>query len=185
MKKIYLVIDTETTGSSPLGGDRILEIAAIPIYGNKILQNLSFQSLVNPLVLIPAQITGIHGLKNEDVSEEPTMAEVFPRFRDYVGGATIVGHNIVNDMTFFDIASKETGVLPLTNNYIDTISIAHEVFSEGPYSLKSIAGRLKIRDVPTHRAMDDARVTAKVFLALARRLGGISEMIKYEKKWRG
>jgi DNA polymerase-3 subunit epsilon len=33
--------------------------------------------------------------------------------------------------------------------------------------------------------MDDARVTAKVFLALARRLGGISEMIKYEKKWRG
>jgi DNA polymerase-3 subunit epsilon len=128
MKKIYLVIDTETTGSSPLSGDRILEIAAIPVYGNKILHNLSFQSLVNPLVKIPAQITGIHGLKNEDVSEEPTMAEVFPRFRDYVGGATLVGHNIVNDMTFFDIASKETGVLPLVNNYIDTIDIAHEVF---------------------------------------------------------
>ncbi|PNS42100.1 PolC-type DNA polymerase III [Mesotoga sp. B105.6.4] len=185
MKKIYLVIDTETTGSSPLSGDRILEIAAIPVYGNKILHNLSFQSLVNPLVMIPAQITGIHGLKNEDVSEEPTMAEVFPRFRDYVGGATLVGHNIVNDMTFFDIASKETGVLPLVNNYIDTIDIAHEVFFEGPYSLTNIAKRLKIRDVPTHRAMDDARVTAKVFLALARRLGGVFEMIKYEKKWRG
>ncbi|AFK06491.1 DNA polymerase III subunit epsilon [Mesotoga sp. HF07.pep.5.2.highcov] len=185
MKKIYLVIDTETTGSSPLEGDRILEIAAIPVYGNKILHNLSFQSLVNPLVMIPAQITGIHGLKNEDVLDEPTMAEVFPRFRNYVGGATIVGHNIVNDMTFFDIASKETGILPLANNYIDTIDIAHEVFSEGPYGLKSIAKRLRIRDVPTHRAMDDARVTAKVFLALARRLGGISQMVKYEKKWRG
>lgn len=112
MKKIYLVIDTETTGSSPLEGDRILEIAAIPVYGNKILHNLSFQSLVNPLVMIPAQITGIHGLKNEDVLDQPTMAEVFPRFRNYVGGATIVGHNIVNDMTFLILHRKKPEYCP-------------------------------------------------------------------------
>lgn len=185
MKKVYLVIDTETTGSKPLEGDRILEIAAVPVYGGKILHKLAFQSLVNPLVMIPAQITGIHGLRNEDVSEEPTMAEVFPKFRQYVGSATLVGHNIVNDMTFFDIASKETGELPLANNYIDTIDVAHEVFQDGPYGLYALAKRLRIRDVPTHRAMDDARVTAKVFLALARYLGGIGQMIKYEKKWRG
>ena len=185
MKKLYVVVDTETTGSKPLEGDRILEIAAIPVYGGKITHNLAFQALANPLVVIPVQITGIHGLTNEDVSEEPPMAEVFPKFKDYIGTSVLVGHNIVNDMTFFDIASKETGLMPLSNNYIDTIELAREAFEDGPFNLYGLARRLRIRDVPTHRAMDDARVTAKVFLALARYLGGLSEVGKFVKKWRG
>mgnify|MGYP000945618589 CR=1 FL=1 len=185
MKKVFVVVDTETTGSKPLEGDRILEIAAIPIYGEKIIYKLAFQSLVNPMVMIPAQITGIHGLRDRDVLEEPTMAEVFPKFRDYIGSATLVGHNIINDMTFFDIASKETGVMPLSNNYIDTIELAQEVFEDGPYNLYGLAKRLKIRDIPTHRAMDDSRVTAKVFMSLAKNLGGLQKILKYEKKWRG
>ncbi|OAA30048.1 DNA polymerase III subunit epsilon [Kosmotoga arenicorallina S304] len=185
MDKLFVVVDTETTGSSPLSGDRIIEIAAIPIYHGKIYYELRFHSLVNPQVTIPASISSIHGLKNADVSDEPSMLEVFPRFKEYVGNAVIVGHSIAVDMKFFDIAAKETGTFPFSNDYIDTYELAKALFNAGPYSLAGLARRLKIKDSPTHRAFDDARVGAKVFLALVERLGGFSKLGIYKKRWRG
>jgi len=185
MNKVYVVIDTETTGPSPLSGDRIIEIAAIPIYRGKMFVDLAFHSLVNPQIRIPAYISGIHGLKNEDVTSEPTISDVFPKFKEYLGNAIIVGHSIEVDMKFFDIACKEIGTFPLSNQYIDTLKIAKDLFKEGSYSLAELAKRLKIKDAPTHRALDDARVTGKVFLAMVKKLGGFSSIRKYVKRWRG
>ena len=82
MNNVFVVVDTETTGSSPLNGDRIIEIAAIPIYHGKIYYELRFHSLVNPQITIPAAISSIHGLKNADVNDEPSMLEVFPKFKE-------------------------------------------------------------------------------------------------------
>ncbi|RKX48824.1 MAG: 3'-5' exonuclease, partial [Thermotogae bacterium] len=139
MNNVFVVVDTETTGSSPLNGDRIIEIAAIPIYHGKIYYELRFHSLVNPQITIPAAISSIHGLKNADVNDEPSMLEVFPKFKEYVGNAVIVGHSISVDMKFFDIAAKETGTFPFSNDYIDTYELAKSLFQEGPYSLAELA----------------------------------------------
>lgn len=185
MSSVYIVIDTETTGSNPLKGDRIIEIAAFPIYKNKIYYDLMFHTLVNPEIKIPAQITGIHGLKDRDVSDKPTMFEIYPRLRNYLGDSVIVGHSIYSDLKFFDISAKETGKFPLSNRFIDTLELSQLVFKRGPYNLSTVSKRLKIKDMPTHRALDDARVTAKVFLALRDKIGGSKAIKQYEYQWRG
>jgi DNA polymerase-3 subunit epsilon len=185
MSSVYIVIDTETTGSNPLKGDRIIEIAAFPIYKNKIYYDLMFHTLVNPEIKIPAQISGIHGLKDRDVSDKPTMFEIYPRLRNYLGDSTVVGHSIFSDLKFFDISAKETGEFPINNRFIDTLELSQLIFKKGPYNLYTISKRLKIKDKPTHRALDDARVTAKVFLALKNKIGGSKAIKQYEYQWRG
>lgn len=185
MRTVYVVIDTETTGSEPMKGDRIIEIGAVPIYKGKVMSDLAFHALVNPEVIIPGHITGVHGLKNDDLVQAPTMIEVFPRFKDYLGSSLVVGHNIVADMTFLDMASKETGIAPLTNRYLDTLELAKEVLRNGPFKLTDLAQRLGVSERPTHRALDDAFVTARVFLELARLMGGLFRLRRYVKNWRG
>ncbi len=185
MKTVYVVIDTETTGSEPLRGDRIIEIGAVPIYKGRVMKDLAFHALVNPEVVIPGHITGVHGLKNDDLTQAPTMMEIFPRFKDYLGASLIVGHNVAADMTFFDMASKETGLMPLSNKYLDTLELAREVFRNGSFKLGDLAQRLGIVEKPTHRALGDALVTSKVFLELARIMGGLSRLKRYVKDWRG
>ncbi len=185
MDKVFLVVDTETTGSNPFKGDRILEIAAIPIYHEKIRYDLSFHSLVDPQVKIPGFITTIHGLKNSDVKNKPTLREIFPEFKRYIGNSIIVGHGIKSDMVFFDFASRESGVNPLSNNFIDTLEITKEIFPDGSHKLSDIAIKLKLKDKPTHRAYDDARVTAKVFLKLKDKFITTEALLSYSKKWKG
>lgn len=185
MEKIFLVVDTETTGSNPFDGDRILEIAAIPVYKDKIRYDLSYHSLVDPQVRIPGFITTIHGLKNSDVKNKPILREIFPDFKRYVGNSIIVGHGIKTDMIFFDFASRESGINPLSNNFIDTLEITKEIFPDSSHKLSDIAVKLKINDKPTHRAYDDARVTAKVFLHLIHRVISMPALMSYSKKWKG
>ncbi|HQC41296.1 MAG TPA: 3'-5' exonuclease, partial [Petrotogaceae bacterium] len=61
---VYVAIDFETTGLRPDLGDRIIEIAAFPIYKGQIRTDYSFYSLVNPEVTIPKEVSHYHKLNN-------------------------------------------------------------------------------------------------------------------------
>ncbi|PLV59219.1 PolC-type DNA polymerase III [Thermotoga sp. KOL6] len=167
---LFFVVDTETTGTDPFGGDRIVEIAAVPVFKGKIFMNKAFHSLVNPHVRIPALIQKVHGITNEEIEEAPDMGTVYENFRDYVKGSVLVFHNANFDLAFLDMMAKETGNFPITNFYIDTLDISEEIFGR-PHSLKWLCERLGIKDKIEHRALLDAKVTAKVFVRLIRLLG--------------
>ena len=47
----FVIFDVETTGLSPIDGDRIVEIAAVKVKGDKVVDK--FYSLVNPQRSIP------------------------------------------------------------------------------------------------------------------------------------
>ena len=70
------VFDLETTGLSPSYGDRITEIGAIKLVGNKLCGVL--QTLVNPGRKIPDKIVEITGITNEMVADKPTIGQVLP-----------------------------------------------------------------------------------------------------------
>ncbi|MBZ4661497.1 3'-5' exonuclease [Thermotoga petrophila] len=179
---VFCVVDTETTGTDPFAGDRIVEIAAVPVFKGKIYRNKAFHSLVNPRIRIPALIQKVHGISNMDIVEAPDMDTVYDLFRDYVKGTVLVFHNANFDLTFLDMMAKETRNFPLTNAYIDTLDISQEVFGR-PHSLKWLCEKLGIRDKIEHRALSDALVTAKVFVRLVKLLGEhkVDDFIR--KKW--
>ncbi len=180
---VFCAIDTETTGVDPEKGDRIVEVALVPIFRGRVIKERAFSSLVNPMVRIPALVERVHRISNTDVSSAPTMEEIFPEIRDFLRGMIPVFHNGKFDLTFFDYSAKEIGTFPMDIEYIDTQDLSREVFGEVK-SLEWLARYFSISDRITHRALDDAIVTAKVFVRLAKRVG-YSNIGEFLRKWKG
>jgi len=64
-----IIFDTETTG---LGEDaQVVEIAAVDLDGNVMLD-----TLINPTVPVPAHSTAIHGIRDADLLDAPTIDRV-------------------------------------------------------------------------------------------------------------
>ncbi|KUK83875.1 MULTISPECIES: PolC-type DNA polymerase III [Petrotoga] len=180
--KVFLALDFETTGLNPEFGDRIIEIAAIPIYNTKINFKYAFHTLVNPRIFIPAEVSKFHKLNNQDISNAPSLLEVFPRFKEYVGDSIIVSHNVKMDLRFLDIAAKESGMFSIDNYYIDTLEISRYYFDKGPYNLEFLSKKFNLGIKQFHRAWDDALSTAKLFQKYIK-LFSFEAITNFIKKW--
>ena len=163
----YVVFDTETTGLRPSKGDRIVSLSAVRIRGGKIVSGSVFHTLVNPGRPIPPEATRIHGITDEEVADAPALADVLPRFYEFVGRAVLVAHNAAFDKRFLDLAAREARLPLLENPILDTLFLSyglHPAF-EG-HNLDAIAKRLGIVPEDRHTSLGDARTTAAVFLRL-------------------
>ena len=169
----YVVFDVETTGLSPWGGDEIIEIGAMKIYGNELDENNVFHSLVNPGRMIPPDAMAINGITNEMVANAPSAQEIIPKFLDFVGTARLVAQNAKFDMGFL---MKYLALFNLKKQLevYDTIDFSRRVFpSENRHNLDVIAKRLNlsIAAPDRHRSLGDVLLTAKAFLTLREMLG--------------
>lgn len=163
-----VVIDLETTGFSPLRGDRIIEIAAVEVTDGCITSE--FQSLVSVPKKIPAQATRIHGITNQMLSGQPGADEVFTAFRRFLGARDLVAHNARFDMTFLAHEMGRLGMF-LSNSHFCTLQLSRRYLPSLPnHRLETVYRHLygKLPEgVRQHRALGDARLTAAVWLALA------------------
>ncbi|MEN3008821.1 3'-5' exonuclease [Pseudothermotoga sp.] len=174
---IFCAMDTETTGTDPSSGDRIVEVALVPIYKGKILYRGIYHSLVNPKIKIPAVIEKVHGIGNQQLQSAPDMEKVFEKIKTYMTKSIMVFHRAQFDLTFLDFAAKEVGTFLPTIRFLDTHEIAQYIFKER----KTLPWLAKHYDLPqpTHRALDDAIVTAKVFLKMIKELEmDVTELVK-------
>ena len=182
-ENVYCCVDIETTGIAPSMGDRIIEIAIIPIYKGKIVKEWIYTSLVNPKVNIQAYAQSVHKISNSDIENAPELDEIISVVRKYSKDTIMVFHNAKFDLTFLDYAAKEVGQLPLDVYYIDTLDISKAVYGRRR-KLESLAQEMKISHKVTHRAYDDAFVTANVFIRFFDMLGW--EVIhEFLKRWMG
>lgn len=182
-ENVYCAVDIETTGIDPSAGDRIIEIAIIPIYKGKIVKEWIYSSLVNPKVGIQTYAQGVHKISIKDIEQAPGLDEILSIVRKYSKDTIFVFHNARFDLTFLDYAAKEIGQLPLDIFYIDTLEISQNVYGKRR-KLESLAVEMKINHKVTHRAFDDAYVTANVFIKFFEKFGW--EIIhEFLRRWAG
>lgn len=83
-------IDLETTGTNVVT-DRIVEICILRIMpdGEEILHT----QRINPGIPIPAEVTAIHGITDEDVKECPSFLQHAPKLNQLLTGCDIAGYN--------------------------------------------------------------------------------------------
>ena len=163
----FVVFDLETTGlnSSPSAGnmDRIIEIGAYKISGGEI--NESFSTFVNPQKKLSDEIIKLTGITPEMVENAPTYEQVMPDFFKFCQGAILVGHNIAGfDFKFVDYYCSQLGY-QLERKLYDTIPLSQELLFLSNYKLNTVADHFGIT-FNHHRAVDDALVTAKIFIEL-------------------
>lgn len=152
-------LDIETTGFDP-EKDHIIEIALIKWPRSQDLAASatfkSFQSLIRPGVPIPAAVTHITGINNEDTKNAPLIADLRDQISDFIGDRPILGHNINFDVTFL----KYFGFSLEKNLLLDTLDLVSIAFPEAPsFSLEALSRRLNLDHVQKHRAYHDVLVT--------------------------
>src|SRR3972149_5921533 len=154
-----VALDLETTGLDPLT-DAIIEIGAVRLEGNRVENE--FTTLINPGRHIPEFITNLTGISDEMVRQAPHIRDVLEELAVFVGDAPILGHNIQFDLSFL----KKYKIFGLNEN-IDTYELAAVLIpSASRYNLSALGQQLGIPLPATHRALDDARVTAAAFQRL-------------------
>lgn len=162
----YTVIDLETTGLSP-EYDEIIEVAAAKVVDGNIVEQ--FSSLIKPIFEIPEFITELTGITNYMLSSAPTIQEVLPRFIDFLGDATLIGHNVNFDINFLYDACLQYLDKPLSNNFVDTMRISRLLFpSEEHHRLEDLLQRLNVSVSRSHRALDDAIATMECYEEMKR-----------------
>jgi DNA polymerase-3 subunit epsilon len=167
----FVVLDLETTGASPAGGDAITEVGAAKFRAGECLGTLA--TLVNPGRAIPPSITYLTGITEAMVLPAPPIDEVLPAFLEFAGDAVLVGHNVRFDMSFLQAAMRATNRPRLANRVIDTCALARRlVQDEVPNcKLSTLAAHFRTTHKPTHRALDDTLATAELLHSLLERAG--------------
>jgi DNA polymerase-3 subunit epsilon len=162
-----VVLDLETTGFSPLKGDRVIEIGAVAVAFGEI--EAEFQTLIRVPRLIPWQASRVHGITDEMLAGRPLPEEIYPAFRDFIGGSVLVAHNARFDLSFLAHEFGRLG-MGLANRHICTLRLARKRFPGLPdHRLETVARHIlgSLEDeMRLHRALEDARLTARVWLAM-------------------
>lgn len=157
----FVVFDIETTGLSSKN-DEITEIGAVKIKNNIIID--SFSTLINPEKNIPEKIVELTGITNDMVKDKPTIATVLPEFLNFIGNSPVVAHNADFDTGFIrDKANRYS--MNFNNTTIDTLKLARALLPNlKRHRLNVIAKELNISLENHHRAVDDAKATAEMFI---------------------
>ncbi|NLJ79180.1 MAG: PolC-type DNA polymerase III [Tissierellia bacterium] len=157
----YVVFDLETTGLSPMN-DMIIEIGAVKIEDGVIVDE--FSQLINPGRPIPLKIVNITGITDTMVEDKPKIHDVLPSFYEFIQDSVLVAHNAVFDMGFL---RKQLSNIDreIENPVLDTLELAKSLFPHlKRHRLDVIAKHLDVDLINHHRAVDDARATANIFL---------------------
>ncbi|WP_197320405.1 DEDD exonuclease domain-containing protein [Saccharomonospora sp. NB11] len=168
----FVIVDLETTGGAPDGGN-ITEIGAVKVRGGEVLGE--FATLVDPGAPIPPQVVALTGITTAMVRSAPRIERVLPAFLEFAEGAVLVAHNAGFDTSFLKAACREHGYdwprpVVLCTLKLSRRVLRHEVRS---HRLSALAALFGSATTPTHRALDDARATVDVLHGLLERVGSL------------
>ncbi len=167
----YVVYDTETTGLNPKK-DEILSIGAVKIKDNKILTSETFEIYLKPSGNIDEKSITIHHIRPCDLQSASEPLEAIEKFLYFIGSRPLVGYYLK-----FDIAMIERYVRPwlgikLPNEQIEVSGLYFDkktvLISQGHIDLRfdKIMQDLNIPNMGQHNAVNDAIMTAMIFLKL-------------------
>jgi DNA polymerase-3 subunit epsilon len=162
----YTVIDTETTGLDPSGGDEVVALGAVRIVNGRLLRHETYEQLVDPKRLVGATAEAIHGISQEMLRGQPAIEEALPQFHQFCADTVLVGHDVAFDMRFLQLKEAASGVR-FTQPALDTLLLSKVLHPNQPsHALETIAERLGVAVLARHTALGDALVTGEVFLRM-------------------
>ncbi len=167
-----IVLDTETTGLSAEGGDRIIEIGCVELLNRKLTGN-NLHFYLNPGRDSHEDALRVHGISNEFLRDKPKFAEVHEEILAYLQGAEIIIHNAAFDVGFLNKELELVGKPRLTTfvaSVTDTLVMAKEMFPGKRNSLDALCDRLGVDNSgrTLHGALLDAELLADVYINLTR-----------------
>ncbi len=164
-----IVFDTETTGLSFPGGDRLVEIGCVELV-NRVETGRVFHVYLNPERSMPAEAQAVHGLSDAFLSDKKRFHEECEAFLEFIADAPLIAHNAGFDFAFINGELGKCGrPLVCTSRMVDTLAIARQRLPGAKHTLDALCSRFGIdrsRRV-LHGALLDAQLLAQVYVELS------------------
>lgn len=164
----FVVVDVETTGGQPWGSDRVTEVAAVTVDGDRV--DVAFSSLINPGRPIPWHITRLTGISDAMVREAPRFEDIAGEFAAHLVGRVFVAHNASFDFGFLDAEFSRLAPTPLGSlvmGQLCTVRLARRLLAHLPRrNLDAVSAHYGVNISDRHRASGDALATAQVLRGL-------------------
>jgi DNA polymerase III subunit epsilon len=182
----WAVLDTETTGLNPEGGDRVVELGVVLFDNGEVVDRWGV--LINPEIELPAVTTRITGIKPEDLTGAPVFSAVTDHFLSLLEGRLLVAYNVAFDRRFLLHELARVGrTLPLDARWLDPLVFAKRLQKgQGKMKLGIVAKRLGIPLEEAHRATADAECAGWVLKALAEEANlpaDLDEILNLHEQW--
>ena len=163
-----IVFDTETTGLSPLNGDRLVEIGCIEIV-NRVETGRTYHAYFHPDRDMPAEAERVHGLSITFLSDKPRFHESVEDLLEFIGDAPLVAHNAAFDFGFLNAELDRCGrPIVAMQRMVDTLAIARTRHPGAKHSLDALCTRYGIdrSHRVKHGALLDAQLLAQLYVEL-------------------
>ena len=167
-------LDIETTGGAHLY-DRITEVALIKIENGEI--STIWESLVNPEIPIPRQITGLTGISDAMVKDAPKFQDIAADLYGHLQGAVMAAHNARFDYGFLKAEYKRMGAT-LRQRTLCTVKLSRRLYpTASGHGLDAIMKRHGLSTNARHRGMGDVQLMLD-FLESARQELGTAAVLE-------
>lgn len=163
-----IVFDTETTGLSPAGGDRMVEIGCIEMIG-RVETGRHFHCYFNPERSMPSEAEAVHGLGDTFLGDKPLFADMAEDLLAFIGDSPLVAHNASFDFGFLNHELGRCGRPAVCmTRMVDTLGLARTRHPGAKHSLDALCTRFGVDRSQRikHGALLDAQLLAQVYVEL-------------------
>lgn len=163
-----IIFDTETTGLSPAGGDRIVEIGCVEMV-NQVETGRTYHAYFNPGRSMPREAEAVHGLSDTFLSDKPDFAETVHDLLEFIGDAPLIAHNATFDFGFLNHELQRCARDPIClSRMICTLVLARSRHPGAKHSLDALCTRFGVdrSHRVKHGALLDAQLLAQVYVEL-------------------
>lgn len=163
-----IVFDTETTGLSFGGGDRLVEIGCVELI-NRVETGRTFHAYYHPERTMPAEAQAVHGISDAFLADKPLFADTVEALLDFLEDSPLIAHNAGFDFSFVNGELGRCGRVVIgMERMIDTLAIARQRHPGAKHTLDALCTRFGIdrSHRVLHGALLDAQLLAQVYVEL-------------------
>jgi len=167
----FASLDFETTGLD-YGRDAIVSFGVVPVRGGRVVLAEAVRQLVVPEVPSSPTSMKIHRILPQDLADAPPLAVARERLRASLEGRFVLAWYADVEIAFLKriFGGRASAWKRRTVDVRDLTIELEGAHPDVRWSLTSVAQRYGVPVADPHEALDDALVTAQLFLILASRL---------------
>tara|TARA_R110002110_G_scaffold415856_3_gene658497 strand:+ start:77032 stop:77685 length:654 start_codon:yes stop_codon:yes gene_type:complete len=165
-----VILDFETTGLSAQY-ERVIEVGAALVKGNQVTE--TFSQLCYPGTSISPCITELTGITNSMLKGQPKPEIVMSKLHEFIDRRPILAHNASFDRQFL-FAEMGRSKLEVPNSILCTLLLSRRIILDVTnHKLVTLKQYIKFNSKKTHqdhRALDDVKVTAALWVFLRKEI---------------
>jgi DNA polymerase-3 subunit epsilon len=162
----YCVVDIEVNNSKPNLG-QVIEIGAVKIKNLKIIDTFDFLIYADD---VPKYVERVTGINQQMLQNEASQKDILKKFRLFLGDSVFVAHAADFDYNFLAHQFEKENLGELLNRFLCTLTLSQKTIQAERYGLKYLMEELKLPEETHHRALGDAKTTARIFLMCLKNL---------------